>query len=75
MQPQDFRAWRAKMKFNRSQAAEALGLSRNMPQRFEDGIADIPKYVGLACAALVANLEPYTPTLFEALNGVMVKDD
>jgi len=52
MKPQEFTEWRERLGLSRSGAAEALGLSRNMPQRYEDGEADIPLYVELACAHL-----------------------
>lgn len=55
-----FTAWRQLMNLNRTQAAEALGLSRNMPAKYEAGIAPVPRYVALACAALLAGIEPYT---------------
>ncbi|WP_188825070.1 XRE family transcriptional regulator [Brucella endophytica] len=59
MKPEDFTAWRERMGFNRVQAAEALGLSRNMPQRYEDGAAEIPLYIALACAALIRGIAPW----------------
>ncbi|WP_420961086.1 helix-turn-helix domain-containing protein [Brucella sp. IR073] len=59
MTPEDFKAWRERMGFNRVQAAEALGVSRNMPQRYEDGHAEIPLYIALACAALVRGIAPW----------------
>ena len=62
MDAKDFRTWRHVLGFNRSRAAEALGLSRNMPQRFEDGLTDIPEYIALACAAIYHGVEPYQPT-------------
>lgn len=58
MTPAGFHSWRTRMGFNRSQAAEALGLSRNQPQRYEDGIVPIPLYIALACAALAYGLPP-----------------
>lgn len=59
MKPEDFTAWREHMGLNRTKAAEALGLGRNMPQRYEDGEAEIPLYIALACAALAFGLPPY----------------
>lgn len=55
----DFNAWRTTMGLNRVEAAQALGLSRNMPQRFEDGKSEIPLYVALACAALIRGIKPW----------------
>jgi DNA-binding XRE family transcriptional regulator len=58
MTPADFTRWRSLMGFNRTQAAEALGLSRNMPAKYEVG-APIPLYIALACAALVRGIAPW----------------
>lgn len=58
MKAEDFTAWREMMGFNRVQCAEALGLSRNMPKRYEDGDAEIPLYISLACASLTHKLPP-----------------
>lgn len=54
-----FTAWRKLMNLNRTQAAEALGLSRNMPAKYEAGIAPVPRYVALACAALIKGIHPW----------------
>lgn len=59
MTPADFTAWRSRMGYSRVKAAVALGLSRNMPQRYEDGQSPIPLYVALACAALVRGIAPW----------------
>ena len=37
MTPADFARWRKAMSLNRTQAAEALGVSRNMPAKYEAG--------------------------------------
>ena len=61
-------AWRERMRLNKKQAAEALGLSENGYGAYERGYAikwidrqqldrPIPKHVALACAALEAGLE------------------
>lgn len=52
-----FKQWRERLGFNRVQAAEALGLGRNQPQRYEEG-QPIPKYIALACAAIAFGLPP-----------------
>jgi transcriptional regulator with XRE-family HTH domain len=59
MTPQDFTRWRELMGLNRTQAAEALGISRNMPAKYETGAAAIPKPVALACAALIRGISPW----------------
>lgn len=55
----DFARWRELMGFNRLKAAEALGLSRNMPQKYEEGASEIPLYIALACAALIRGIAPW----------------
>lgn len=59
MKAKDFTEWREKMGFNRIQAASALGTGRNMPQRYEEGTAEIPIYIALACAALIRGIHPW----------------
>lgn len=59
MTPADFARWRDLMGLNRTQAAEALGVSRNMPAKYEAGTAPIPLTVALACAALIRGLPPW----------------
>ena len=52
MTPDTLTAWRSRLGLNRSEAAVALGLSRNGYTRYETGKAPIPLYIALACAAL-----------------------
>ncbi|UXN75824.1 helix-turn-helix domain-containing protein (plasmid) [Devosia sp. A8/3-2] len=59
MTKEDFKAWREHMGFTRTQACDALGLGRDTPQRYEDGKANIPLYVALACAASAHGLSPW----------------
>lgn len=59
MTPAQFTEWRGRFGLSKSAAAEALGISRNMPQRYETGAAVIPLYVALACSAYAMNLKPY----------------
>lgn len=73
MTKEDFRAWREHMGLNRKQACDALGLGRNTPQRYEDGKAEIPRYVGLACAALAHGLQPWRPTMVDVLEHQIEK--
>jgi len=54
----DFIEWRKRLGLNRVQAAEALGMGRNQPKRYEDGTVEIPRYVALACAAIAYGLSP-----------------
>ncbi len=59
MEAKDFTEWRQKMGFNRVQAADALGMGRNTPKRYEDGETEIPLHVALACAALIRGIKPW----------------
>jgi transcriptional regulator with XRE-family HTH domain len=58
MTPTTLAAWRERLGLNRSEAALALGLSRNGYTRYEEGVAPIPLYIALACAALAYGLPP-----------------
>lgn len=55
----DFSRWRELMGLNRTRAADALGISRNMPAKYEAGTSVIPRNVALACAALIRGLKPW----------------
>jgi DNA-binding XRE family transcriptional regulator len=59
MTPTDFARWRELMSLNRTQAAEALGVSRNMPAKYEAGTAAIPITVAMACACLIRGIPPW----------------
>lgn len=61
MTPERFRQWRLHMGMSRTKCAARLGVGRNMPQKYEDGITPIPKYIELACAALAAGVLPWEP--------------
>lgn len=59
MTPAEFADWRRRMGLNRSKAAEALGISRNMPAKYEAGERPIPLTIALACAALIRGIAPW----------------
>jgi transcriptional regulator with XRE-family HTH domain len=59
MSPADFARWRELMGINRTQAAEVLGISRNMPAKYEAGTSEISQTVALACAALLRGIAPW----------------
>lgn len=69
MTPDDFKAWRARMRYSQEDAALALGLSRATVQAYETGHhkgtrggpSTIPKAVALACGALQLGLLAYPP--------------
>lgn len=59
MTADDFAVWRKRMGLSKLKAAEALGLSRNMPAKYESGEREVPLYVALACAALLRGIKPW----------------
>jgi len=77
MKPEDFKAWRKKMKFTQQQAADVLGLYRLTVVNYERGErlgigsqVKIPRSVDLACAALAAGLKPFSEQEQEAVRTV-----
>ena len=59
MTSDDLRAWQAKIGYTYNSAADALGVSRATYARYLQS-SNIPKYIGLACAALSENLNEFT---------------
>ena len=62
MTPKDFTDWRSRLNLSKTAAAEALGISKNMPQRYENGTTDVPRHIALACSAIALNIPPYGST-------------
>lgn len=52
-------AWRERMGFSKTDAADALGCSRNSWAAWEGGESEVPRYIGLACAALALGMTPF----------------
>lgn len=61
MTPEDLIAWRKRMNLTQEAAAEKLGCGRRSLQQWEDPERPqpIPKYIGLACAALALGIVEY----------------
>lgn len=59
MTPDDLITWRKRLNLTQEAAAEKLGCGRRSLQQWEGGIHDIPKYIGLACAALALGIVEY----------------
>lgn len=64
MTPQQFKAWRQKLEYTQSKAAEKLGVTRQQISNYERGHKDkgqtsvvIPRYIELACMALAHGLD------------------
>jgi transcriptional regulator with XRE-family HTH domain len=53
----EFEAWRTRLNLSRKDAADALGINRNQPRRYEEG-TPIPRTVALAAAAIAYGLPP-----------------
>jgi transcriptional regulator with XRE-family HTH domain len=52
-------AWRERMGYSQRDACSALGCSRGAWAGWEGG-QKIPRYIGLACAALALGMKPYS---------------
>lgn len=52
-------AWRQRMGFSQRDAADALGCSRGGFAGWESGKNSVPRYIGLAMAALAMGMKPY----------------
>lgn len=65
MTPADLRAWRKRLHMTQAEAAEALGIAKRTYEQYEAGrraggaSCDIPRYIGLACAALAMGIRDY----------------
>lgn len=55
-------AWRTRMGYSQYDAAEVLGCSRNAWRGWESGTKPVPRYIGLAMAALALGMTPYGAT-------------
>lgn len=54
-------AWRERMGYSQRDACKALGCSRVAWSQWETGAHKVPRYIGLACAALAMGMGPETP--------------
>ena len=63
MTPADLKAWQAQMGLTQDAAAEALGMSLSGYKKLVGGVCRIDLRTALACAAIAADLQPWsTPT-------------
>lgn len=59
LSPETLKAWRKRMEFNKTHACDALGCSREAWANWEGGRTRIPRYIGLAMAALALGMTQY----------------
>ena len=57
--PATLESWRVRMGFSQRDAVKALGCSREAWANWENGKHVIPRYIGLACAALALGMSAY----------------
>lgn len=65
MMAQDFEAVHHRLGISRAELCRRLGLSLNSGTAYAKGRAEIPPYIALACAALLAELPPVATLLTE----------
>lgn len=58
MTGEQLKAWRSRLGYNITEAAEAIGCHRNAIASWEAGKHPIPRYIALACAAVAHGLPP-----------------
>lgn len=56
---ESLKIWRDRMGYSKVEAATELGCSRNAWARWEAGTMPVPRYIGLACAALAMGMPAY----------------
>lgn len=59
LSPVTLTAWRTRMGYSQREACDALGCSRGAWAGWETGKNEIPRYIGLAMAALALGMTPY----------------
>lgn len=57
--PGTLKAWRERMGYSQREACEAIGCSRGAWAGWEQGTHGIPRYIGLAMAALALGMGDY----------------
>lgn len=59
MTPTDLTNWRNTLGISRAEACRRLGISPNYWTKLQEGRVPIPRYIALACAALVRGIAPW----------------
>jgi len=59
MTPADLTAWRNTLGISNAEACRRLGIAPNTWTAYEQGRSAIPRYIALACAALIRGVKPW----------------
>jgi len=59
VKPSTLLAWRERMGYSQRDACVELGCSRAAWGAWETGVHKVPRYIGLACAALALGMSAY----------------
>lgn len=59
MKPADLIEWRRRLGLSQAAAAEKLGCGRRSLQLWEAGTNEVPRYIGLAAAAIALGISEY----------------
>lgn len=68
LEPLTLTRWRERMGYSQREASVVLGCSRGAWSGWEDGTQKIPRYIGLAMAALALGLAPFGDERTERVN-------
>lgn len=67
--PATLTAWRKRMNYSKRQAADVIGCNRDTWGKMERGDTRIPRYIGLAMAALALGINPYADARAKAIDA------
>jgi DNA-binding transcriptional regulator YiaG len=59
MTADDLKAWRARLRLNKTEAAKALRVSVKAYRQWEQGLNPVPDSIGLTAAAVAMGLPPW----------------
>lgn len=59
MTPADLMQWRATLGISRAEGCRRLGIAPNTWTAYEQGRVPIPRYIALACAAVIRGIAPW----------------
>ena len=59
MTPASLTKWRIDLQISRTEACRLLGIAPNTWTKYQEGRTAIPRYIALACAAIVNQIKPW----------------